>query len=221
MRVHVVLSRAASTASLCFALIALPSHLHGQSTAAGTTPQLPPALGAAVNRIADSVRASGVPKDPLVSKAAEGVLKGADDVRILDVVRRFAHELADAHAALGSCATTPELVAAASALHAGVTTPLLTRVQRAAGICSTTARLVMPFVVLADMVSRHVTPDVAVSSLETLVERGAPDTQFAILRSAIERDIASGQAPDAAARVRSAAALRAIDTRPIKPPPPL
>jgi hypothetical protein len=79
----------------------------------------------------------------------------------------------------------------------------------------------MPFVVLADMVSRHVTPDVAVSSLETLVERGAPDTQFANLRSAIERDIASGQSPDAAARVRSAAVLRTIDTRPIKPPPPV
>ena len=220
MRVHLVLSRAASIASLCVALLALPPHLQAQSTTT-TTAQLPPALDAAVNRIADSVRASGVPRDPLVSKAAEGVLKGADDARILDVVRRFARELATARAALGDCATTPELVAAASALHAGVTAPLLTRVQRAAGKCSTSERLVMPFVVLADMVSRHVTPDVAVSSLETLVERGAPDTQFANLRSAIERDIAGGQAPDAAARVRSAAVLRAIDTRGIKPPPPV
>src|SRR6185437_5079601 len=103
--------------SLCVALLALPPHLQAQSTTT-TTAQLPPALDAAVNRIADSVRASGVPRDPLVSKAAEGVLKGADDARILDVVRRFARELATARAALGTCATTPELVAAASALHA-------------------------------------------------------------------------------------------------------
>lgn len=220
MRVHIGLSRAASMAALCISLFALPSHVRAQSTTTAT-PQLPPALDAAVNRLADSVRAAGVPRDPLVSKAAEGVLKGADDARILDVVRRFARELADARVALGSCATTPELVAAASALHAGVTTPLLARVQRAAGKCTTSERLVMPFVVLADMVSRHVTPDVAVSSLETLVERGAPDAQFANLRSAIERDIASGQTPDAAARVRSAAVLRTIDARPIKPPPPV
>ncbi|MGH7616435.1 MAG: hypothetical protein ACREPM_04335 [Gemmatimonadaceae bacterium] len=31
----------------------------------------------------------------------------------------------------------------------------------------------MPFVVLADLVARHVTPDVAVTSIETLVARGA------------------------------------------------
>jgi hypothetical protein len=58
-----------------------------------------------------------------------------------------------------------------------------------------------------------------VASLETLVERGAPDVQFANLRTAIERDIASGQAPDAAARVRSAAVLRTLDPRPFPKPP--
>lgn len=213
MRARCVMSRA----SVVFALflLAMPLCARAQTPApAAATAPLPPALDSGVKRIADSVRALGVPREPLVSKAAEGVLKGVDDARILDVVRRFARELADARAALGTCATMPELVAAASVLHAGVAAPLLARVQRAAGNCPTSERLVMPFVVLADMVSRHVTPDVAVASLEPLVERGARDAQFANLRSAVERDIDRGQAPDAAARGRSAAVLRTLDVRP-------
>jgi hypothetical protein len=77
----------------------------------------------------------------------------------------------------------------------------------------------MPFTVLADLVARHVSTDVALSSIETLVERGAPDAQFATLRTAIERDIASGMRPDAAMQTRSAAVLRTLEPRPAPRPP--
>lgn len=180
--------------------------------AAAQQPRLSPTLTASVDRLADSARALGLPTDPLYAKAAEGTLKGADEARIMDAVRRLARELGDARTALGAGTTPPELVAGASALHAGVAPGLLHRLAAAQGGRGASGRLVMPLVVLADMVARHVTPDVAISSLEPLVERGAPDADLSTLRSSVERDIAGGQAPDQAMRARSAAVLRAMRT---------
>jgi hypothetical protein len=77
----------------------------------------------------------------------------------------------------------------------------------------------MPLVVLADLVARRVSADVAVSSLETLLARAAPDAEFASLRLAIERDIANGTSPDAAMRARSAAVVRTLDAKTgVRPP---
>jgi hypothetical protein len=198
----------------------------GASAGATSQPRLPAGIEAAVNRLADSARARGLPPDALFSKAAEGVLKGADSTRIVEAVRGLMRELGAARSTLGTNASSAELVAAASALHAGVTEAQLAHVGQLAGARSgasgdagRSSRLVMPLVVLADLVARHVSADVAVSSLETLVARGAPDAQFASLRSAIERDISSGETPDAAMRSRSAAVLRSLDSRPVSRPP--
>ena len=90
------------------------------AASSGSAPQLTPSLKAAVERLADSVRAVGLPTDPLFAKAAEGTLKGADEQRVLVAVRRLARELSEARTALGDGATIAELVAGASALHAGV-----------------------------------------------------------------------------------------------------
>jgi len=193
--------------------------LASRAAAQAGAQRLPPAIEASVNRIADSARARGLPTDPLFAKAAEGVLKDADSTRILDAVRGLARDLGVARQSLGSCASSAVLTAAASALHAGVTTAQLTQLSKAAGDCRTSDRLVMPFVVLADLVARKVSADVAVSSIESLVSHGAPDAQFADLRTAVERDIASGQRPDAAAQVRSAAVLRTLEPRPAPRPP--
>ena len=84
---------------------------------------------------------------------------------------------------------------------------------RRSGGAARSDRLVMPLVVLADLVARRVSADVAVSSLETLLTRAAPDAEFASLRAAIERDIASGTSPDAAMRAQSAAVVRTLDGR--------
>ena len=104
----------------------------GALTAQASTPQLAPSLKAAVDRLADSVRALGLPTDPIFAKAAEGTLKGADEQRVMVAVRRLARELSDAKAALGDGATAAELEAGASALHAGVGLDLVARVGRAA-----------------------------------------------------------------------------------------
>ena len=190
-----------------------------QGGTSSDTPKLPPAAEAAVNRIADSARTRGLPTDPLFAKVAEGLLKGADPSRIVDAVRGLSRELDVARQSLGTGASNAELVAAASVLHVGVTPAQLKRLSEVGTERGTPNRLVMPFTVLADLVARHVSTDVAISSIETLVERGAPDAQFASLRTAIERDIASGTRPDVAAQTRSAAVLRTLEPRPAPRPP--
>lgn len=186
--------------------------------ASDASPKLPAAAEAAVNRIADSARTRGLPTEPLFAKAAEGALKGADPARIVDAVRGLSRELDGARQAIGPGASSAELVAAASLLHVGVTPSQLKHLSEVGGDRGTPNRLVMPFVVLADLVARHVSTDVALSSIETLVARGAPDAQFANLRTAIERDIASGTRPDVAAQTRSAAVLRSLEPRPVPRP---
>ena len=187
------------------------------------TPQLGPSLRAAVERLADSVRVLGLPTDPLFAKAAEGTLKGADEQRVMVAVRRLVRELSDAKSALGDGATGAELEAGASALHAGVAPELVARLGRAAKERATPSggRLVMPLVTLADMVARRVSPQAAVTSLESLISRGAGDAQLANLRTDVERDIAAGERPDIAVQRRSASIARGLDGRapPMSKPP--
>jgi hypothetical protein len=202
--------------------VAMPSALRAQTGAAGqgsgAAPRLPANVEMVVNRLVDSARARGLPGDPLVAKAREGALKGADSTRIVSAVRRLLDELDVARATLGPTSPSAELVAAASALHAGVTPSQLAHVAQLGG-SPKSDRLVMPLVVLADLVARRVSADVAVSSLETLLARAAPDAEFASLRLAIERDIANGTSPDAAMRARSAAVVRTLDAKTgVRPP---
>ena len=182
-------------------------------------PQLAPSLKAAVDRLADSVRAFGLPTDPLFAKAAEGALKGADEQRVMIAVRRLARELLDAKSALGEGATPAELEAGASALHAGVGLELVARLGRAgkegySATRGTPGRLVMPLVTLADMVARSVSPQAAAASIEAMISRGAGDVQFAGLRSDVERDIAAGERPDVAVQRRSATIVKGLESRP-------
>ena len=186
----------------------------GALVAQSSAPQLSVSLKASVDRLADSVRALGLPTDPLFAKAAEGTLKGADEQRVMVAVRRLARELSDAKAALGDGATAGELEAGASALHAGVGLDLVARIGRATKERTTPGRLVMPLVTLADMVARNVSPVAAVASIETLIGRGAADSQFAGLRSDVERDIAAGERPDVAMQRRSASIVKGLDSRP-------
>src|SRR5262249_6190849 len=138
---------------------------------------------------------------------------GADSARIVNAVHRLLDELETAKKTLGSSAPDAELVAAASALHAGVTPSQLAHVAELGGGPAKSERLLMPLRVLPDLVARRVSVDVAVTSLERLLARAAPDAEFANLRAAIERDIANGTAPDAAMRARSAAVVRTLDAK--------
>jgi hypothetical protein len=185
-----------------------------------TRTTLPARLGddarVAIERLVDSVRAVGLPTAPLVDKAGEGVLKGADDRRIVAAVQSLARELGDARAILGSAFNTPLLTAVASALHAGVAPADVRRLVRApSGAPDADAHsLTIAVVTLVDLVAKRVPPAIAVSSLAELVMRRVPESQYVALRSEVEQDILDGRAPDAAIVARTRAHVRLLDEQP-------
>lgn len=161
----------------------------------------------AIRAAADSLTAEGLPGDALVAKAAEGLLKGATEDRIVVVVHRLAADIRVAGRALGSDAAPGEVVAAAGALRAGASPELVRQLRSAAGNRSSPSRrpLVVALVVLGDLVSRGTPPPVAASSVTSLVQRHATDDDLQALRAAVERDIEAGSEPALAAAARSRA----------------
>lgn len=148
----------------------------------------------AVVRIIDSARTAGIPGEPLVQKALEGASKHAGDARILAAVRMLARDLGDARAALGASSSDAEVIAGASALHAGIAPAALTRMRASRSQGSLTVALA----VLADLVARGVPGDTATSVISALTVAGAPDEELLRFRQGVELDIAQGAAPTAA-----------------------
>jgi hypothetical protein len=183
-------------------------------TAADLPAQLAPATRQAIARLGDSLRAAHLPDEPVYAKALEGVLKGAEDARIIAAVRRLARELGEARAALGPSIEDADLVAAASALHVGATTVMLTRLEetyRASGGRRTS--FATPLVALADLLTRRVPAPAAAAAIDSLVARRAPADDFASLRAAVERDIDAGRPPEASVQQRTQVLLKGIDAR--------
>lgn len=197
----------ASHVRIALIVVALGSASLGLGAQSGArTPELPdrlrPDTRATIVGLADSLRAAALPWEPLYAKSAEGVLKGADDERILLAVRSLARELAGSREALGASASAAEIIAGASALHAGVPADDLRRLAERRPSRAGES-LAVPLTVLADLVTRRVPPSVAAASVDALLRRGAPDERFSTLREDVERDILSGEAPAAAARARA------------------
>ena len=182
-------------------------------TAADLPSQLAPATRQTIVRLGDSLRTAGLPDAPLYAKAAEGVLKGATDARIVTAVRTLARELGDARSSLGSGAGDAELVAGASALHVGATPGMLRQLRDTHVAGSSATSLATPLVALADLLTRRVPASVAAAAIDSLVARGAPSDDFAALRAAVERDIDAGRAPEASVVQRTQGLLRNIEGR--------
>ena len=96
--------------------------------------------------IVDSARAQGIPVEPLMEKVYQGLAMGADGSRIVVAVRSLTFEMGNAHRVLGAVATTDELKAAASAVHAGVPAVELGKMKKQSGLRRS---LTLPFTVLA------------------------------------------------------------------------
>lgn len=159
-----------------------------------------------IERLIDSAATAGIPRDPLYDKAAEGVLKGAPDDRIVRAVQILARQLGDAREAMGPLVDNSTLGAGASALMAGVSAADLKRLAHPPGVSPDQATLTTGLVTLVDLVSKRVPIGVATSSIENLIARGATDRQFQQLRTEVGRDILAGMAPEAslANRMRQA-----------------
>lgn len=156
---------------------------------------------AQVDEILDDARAAGLPTDPLVNRALEGAAKGAPPDRILAAVERLRDELRLARDAFGETASTPELVAGASALRAGATPEDLARLR---GL-RPGQPLTIAAAVLADLAAGGVPVDTGVAAVLALAP-ATRDVDYVAFRRNVERDIALGASPAASIGAR----LRAI-----------
>lgn len=163
--------------------------------------RLDPAVRPVVAALVDSARAAGLPTEPLVQRALEGTSKRAAGDRVVAAVRRLARDLGTARTALGPAATGPEIDAGAAALYAGARPADLTALRARRPRQS----LVVPLGVLADLVATGVPADTAAAAVLALAATTADDDYLAFRRN-VERDIALGAPPAAAAAVRSTAA---------------
>lgn len=196
--------RSLTTLAFC----ALPWLASGQQSAPSLQ-QLSRGAQHAIHLAADSLTADGLPGDALRAKAAEGVLKGADENRILVAVHRLSAELREAKGALGGVSES-EIVAGASALHAGASADVLREMRVLVEPNGAAGRLTMPLVVLADLVSRGAPVKVAGESVLSLLSHHATDADLQVLRAGVERDILTGIDPAAAALTRSRAIADAL-----------
>lgn len=159
--------------------------------------RLDPETRSLVVSVVDSARAVGLPGEPLIQRALEGVTKGAQGPRIVAAVRRLATDLGTARSALGTRATTPELEAGVAALRAGAGPQVLTQLRDARR-----PPLTMALAVLADLVTSGVPVDSA-SAIVLAFAPTARDADLVEFRRAVERDISLGAPPGAAASVRA------------------
>ena len=153
---------------------------------------------AAIWPVIDAAAQQGLPIDPLVQKALEGASKRAPSDRIVVAVRRLSSHLASARLALGA-ASTPELVAGASALQAGVRPEMLASLRSE----RPQASLAVPLGVLAELIARGGPADTGAMAVTALLDAKVTDAQLVAFRQDVERDIGVGAPPTTALIART------------------
>lgn len=200
------------------ALLAAPAPLAAQrgtaarpaAARAETDARLASALDAETR---DSLRAAlldaqrlGLPTEPVVSKALEGVEKGAPGVRIRSAIRAMLVRLQTAHEGLAPVASDAELVAGADALASGVPRSSLRELRKVSGRRSTATALG----VLAQLVSSGVPVAKATDAVKALLLRGGGQQQLLALERTVNGDIALGMSPDVALDLRARAIMTGL-----------
>jgi hypothetical protein len=154
----------------------------------------------AVEREIASAAAKGLPTQPLIAKAMEGVTKQATGERIRVAVASQAKRLEQARALLAPSPSVAELTSGADALAVGVPAPMLKQIRAA---WPTERSVVMPLDVMTELVARGIPAKHALEQITGLMSRGATPSQIASLGTSVQSDVAAGLAPDAALEVRA------------------
>jgi hypothetical protein len=157
-------------------------------------------------------RENGVPREPLVSKALEGVAKNASSKTIRSAMAALQKRLTRAHDLLGPSATVDELSACADALYVDVPTKTIVLMHDAAPRRSIAVELG----VLTELVARGVSPKKASQMILDLMARGATGAQLTALNAAVQSDVAAGLPPETALERHGRGILSLLP-----PPPPL
>ncbi|MEP6832594.1 MAG: hypothetical protein ABJB74_04330 [Gemmatimonas sp.] len=209
LRVAAIAMLLTATSIQLSAQSSVPSTASANTQALSLPARLTPQTRTAIEKLADSLRAAGVPADPLYDKAAEGVLKNGDDVRILAAIRTLARDLRTASSLLGTTAPASDVVNAASALSAGVPVSAVQRlVKRRANSGELDGRLALSFIILADFASRDVPVDAAVKAVDGLLARGAGVAELTAFRTGVERDLSAGRDVGTTLTTRAEGVLR-------------
>ncbi len=154
----------------------------------------------AVEREIARASARGLPVQPLIAKANEGVAKQASGERIQDAVASLAKRLEQARALLAPSTSAAELTSGAEALRAGVPGSMLKQIRAAWPV---ERSVVMPLDVLTELVARKIPAKHALDQITALMRRGATPSQIASLGQSVQADVVAGLAPDAALEVRA------------------
>ena len=155
----------------------------------------------AVQALVDSAHALGVPTEPLVDRALHGARLNGTSARILAAVRDRLAALVQARAMLAP-ATEAEVIAGADAIKSGAAPETLRELRRA----RPSAELTIPIGVLADLIGRGVARDTASVLILQLASMDMEDRELTEFRRMVDRDIALGALPTAAAAIRAEAA---------------
>jgi hypothetical protein len=135
-----------------------------------------------------------VPREPLLSRALEGVAKNASSGKIRAAMDALQKRLRRAHDLLGPQSTVDELSAGADALSVGVPDKTLKLMREAAPRRS----ISLEIGVLTELVARHVSAKTASKMILDLMARGATGAQLTALNAAVQSDVAAGLTPEAA-----------------------
>lgn len=167
---------------------------------------LDPATRDSLREALAEARRRGLPSEPVVAKALEGVEKGAPGVRIQSAIRAILGRLQAAHDGLAPVASDAELVAGADALAAGVPRTALHELRALSPRRSTATALG----VLAQLVSRGVPVARATDTVKQLLQRGGGQQQLLALERTVNGDIALGMSPDVALDLRAKAIMTGL-----------
>ncbi len=157
-----------------------------------------------------SASSRGLPADPFMSKALEGVAKKATSKSIRAAMAALEKRLRIASSALAPTPSVDELAAGADALSVGVPEKSLKQLRTAAPGRSIAVELG----VLTELVARGVPAKQASKLVLDLVARGASGVQLTALGRDVQGDVAAGLKPDVALDLRGRNVLSLL------PPPP-
>ena len=164
----------------------------------------------AVLSLLSGASARGVPTEPLMSKALEGVAKKASSKAITDAVRALEGRMRRALDLLGHDASGEEIAAGADALSVGVADKTLRQMRAAAPRRS----IVLEIGVLTELVARKVPRDKAAKMVLDLMARGATPLQLTALSAEVQGDVAAGLKPEVALDLRGRGVLSLLPPSP-------
>lgn len=170
------------------------------------------ATAASVGALIDSAAAAGIPTEPLVQRALQGALKKAPGQRIVAAVRDYAADLRKARVAIGAKSSDAEIVAGASAIHAGISAEGLHTLR-----AHQAGNITVALAVLTDLVANGVPAGNALQAIQSALEKRATDSDLTTLRRNVAGDVGAGASPPVAAAARA----RGIAVRPPAASPPV